>query len=81
VKALAGRLESGHIFGYKGEMKRRELERHLRGAGWRLLRHGGSHDVWTNGKDETPIPRHAEIREGTARGILRYVALCAEQKQ
>ncbi len=61
-------------------MKRRELEQRLRAIGWRFVRHGGSHDVWTDGRNETAVPRHREIREGTARGILRYAAICAEQQ-
>jgi len=60
-------------------VKRRELERRLRDHGWRFLRHGGSHDIWTDGKNEQPIPRHVEIKEGTARGILRYVQRCSEK--
>ena len=52
-------------------MKRRELEKKLTQAGWYLLRHGGSHDIWTNGKDEEPVPRHVEINEYLARKILK----------
>jgi mRNA interferase HicA len=51
-------------------MKRRELERQLRGLGWRFLRHGGKHDVWSNGGREEPVPRHAEINEKLAAAIL-----------
>ncbi len=51
-------------------MKRRELERRLRGLGWRLLRHGGSHDIWTDGEHEEPVPRHSEVRERLALAIL-----------
>jgi predicted RNA binding protein YcfA (HicA-like mRNA interferase family) len=54
-------------------VKRRELERKLENLGWRLLRHGGKHDVWTN-TDETKtvyIPRHKEINEQLAKAILR----------
>ena len=52
-------------------MKRRELEEALRKFGWRFLRQGGKHDVWTNDKRQEPIPRHAEINEKLARAILR----------
>ncbi|MBI5510325.1 MAG: type II toxin-antitoxin system HicA family toxin [Deltaproteobacteria bacterium] len=57
-------------------MKRRELEGRLKSLGWRFLRHGGSHDIWTDGQNETSIPRHNEIKEGTARGILKYALTC-----
>lgn len=54
-------------------MKRRELERRLRGQGWKLLRHGGNHDIWTDGTEEEAVPRHAEINERLARMILLRV--------
>jgi len=52
-------------------MKRRELEKDLRQLGWEFLRHGGRHDVWTDGEREEAIPRHTEINEKLARAILR----------
>jgi mRNA interferase HicA len=56
-------------------MKRIDLERALLDAGWRLLRHGKKHDVWCSedGKLEESVPRHKEINEHTARGILKKV--------
>ncbi|MBI2645967.1 MAG: type II toxin-antitoxin system HicA family toxin [Deltaproteobacteria bacterium] len=38
--------------------------------GWYFLRQG-KHEVWTNGELTEPIPRHKEIDEFTAKGILR----------
>ncbi len=54
-------------------MKRRELERLLRKLGWKLQRHGGKHDVWSNseGSFSEYVPRHAEIHERLARAILK----------
>jgi mRNA interferase HicA len=52
-------------------MKRRDLEKRLRAAGWHLIRHGGRHDVWSNGEREIAVPRHSEINEYTAKAILR----------
>jgi len=52
-------------------VKRRELERRLTKLGWWRLRHGGRHDVWTDGEREEPIPRHREIEEWLARSILK----------
>jgi mRNA interferase HicA len=52
-------------------VKRRELERKLSQAGWHLVRHGGNHDIWTNEREEEPVPRHVEINEILARKILR----------
>jgi mRNA interferase HicA len=52
-------------------VKRRELEKALRQLGWEFIRHGGKHDIWTDGKREEAIPRHAEIHEKLAQAILR----------
>ncbi|MDA2923604.1 type II toxin-antitoxin system HicA family toxin [Acidobacteria bacterium AH-259-O06] len=52
-------------------MKRRELERALQNLGWRFLRHGKRHDVWSDGERFEAIPRHSQINEKLARGILR----------
>jgi predicted RNA binding protein YcfA (HicA-like mRNA interferase family) len=53
-------------------MKRRDLETRLRRLGWRLQRHGGRHDVWTNSSETRQIfvPRHREIDDRLARAIL-----------
>lgn len=56
-------------------MKRRDLEKKLKEAGWYLLRNGADHDIWTNGKDIEPIPRHKEINERLAKAILRKLGM------
>ncbi len=52
-------------------MKRKKLENDLKELGWWLLRHGGKHDIWTDGDRQEPIPRHNDINERLARSILR----------
>ena len=52
-------------------LKRRDLEKALKAMGWEFKRHGGKHDVWTNGEIEEMIPRHTEIAERLAQKILR----------
>ncbi len=52
-------------------MKKRDLTNELKKLGWWLLREGGNHEVWTNGEISQPVPRHTEINEYTAKGILR----------
>jgi len=37
-------------------MKRRDLEKELRKRGWRFIRHGSKHDIWTDGEQEEAIP-------------------------
>lgn len=54
-------------------MKKRDLERQLTELGWFKKREGSSHELWTNGKgDSQPVPRHTEIKEFTAEGILKF---------
>jgi mRNA interferase HicA len=55
-------------------VKRRDLETRLRALGWSFQRHGGSHDIWGRGLRIMAIPRHNEIKENTARAILREAA-------
>jgi len=55
-------------------LKRRELEKELRKAGWRLRRHGAKHDIWTNGDLTEGVPRHGEINDQLARKILKVAA-------
>ena len=59
-------------------MKRKDLEQRIH----RLARSNGLEDVWeeggnhskvTVGKARTTVPRHGEINELTAKGILRYI--------
>jgi predicted RNA binding protein YcfA (HicA-like mRNA interferase family) len=52
-------------------MKLQDLERHLRNNGCEFYREGGAHSIWWNpqNKKMTSVPRHREIKEGTARGI------------
>jgi len=52
-------------------MKKRDLEKTLKAMGWYFLREGGNHEIWTNGIDTEAIPRHSEINENTARGIIK----------
>jgi len=58
---------------YTYEVKRRELEKRLKKAGWSFLRHGGGHDVWAKGEQQEAIPRHNEINEQLAKAILRRI--------
>ena len=51
-------------------MKKKDLERALRTLGWWFKRHGGNHDIWTNGERNQPIPRHKEVNDGLAKKIL-----------
>jgi len=50
--------------------KKRDVEKKLREHGW-WPDGGTKHDHWTNGTQRTTLPRHKEINEHTAKGILR----------
>jgi mRNA interferase HicA len=52
-------------------MKRIKLEKKLKKLGWWFLRHGGNHDVWTDGRFCLSIPRHTEVNEWSARSIIK----------
>jgi mRNA interferase HicA len=51
-------------------VKRRDLERHLRAQGARLLREGGNHSYWGfDAERSTAVPSHREIDFRLARKI------------
>lgn len=56
-------------------MKRRDLERHLRGNGCREV--GGSkHAKWRGPQDQvSALPRHKEIGPGLVRSICRQLGV------
>ncbi len=52
-------------------MKRNELIKLLKNNGWYLKRNGSNHDIYTNGIDVEPIPRHPDINEQLAKAIIK----------
>ena len=62
-------------------MKRKDLEKKLAKYGWKFLRHGSNHDIWTNGFDQEPIPRHNEINEILAKKILNKAKNPPKEKE
>jgi len=53
-------------------MKYRDLAGRLKELGWWQTPNRGPHEKWTNGKDVKAVPRHREINEFTALGIIRF---------
>jgi mRNA interferase HicA len=57
-------------------VKKRELMKRLRAiakaadADLGFVREGGNHEIWTLAGERLVIPRHSDINELTARGIL-----------
>lgn len=57
-------------------MKRRDLERHLKKHGARLLREGGRHSYWgMDAEHSTSLPRHREIAFPLARTICKQLGI------
>jgi mRNA interferase HicA len=53
-------------------VKRRDIVKALEEAGYKLLREGAEHTVYSKpGKPMEQVPRHREVNENTAREILR----------
>jgi len=52
-------------------VKRKDLIKLLENNGWIKAREGGNHDIYTNGKNIEPIPRHKEIAESLAKAIIK----------
>ena len=52
-------------------MKLRLLLKTLRGLGYKLKRHGGNHDIWTNGKIDLIITRHPDVNERLAKNLIK----------
>lgn len=58
-------------------MKRRELLRRLRAIATSadlvldFVREGANHEIWRIGNERIVIPRHRDVNERTADGILR----------
>ena len=58
-------------------MKRRDLDRALKKAGWQIF-HGGSHDLAVHPNKpgvQLTLPRHTEVNEITAKSILKAAGL------
>lgn len=62
-------------------MKRSELLRRIGGAAksrkltWALRRQGAQHEIWELDGLTIPIPRHRELNERLARGIMADLAV------
>ena len=52
-------------------MKQRDLIKLLEKNGFQFERHGGEHEVYRRGNETEMIPRHKEINERLAKGIIK----------
>ncbi|SPD74712.1 YcfA family protein [uncultured Desulfobacterium sp.] len=56
-------------------VKRRDLVRHLEGNGFRLLREGANHSIYTNNIKVIPVKRHKQIDRITANEICKQAGI------
>jgi mRNA interferase HicA len=56
-------------------VKRRDLIRHLEANGFRLLREGGSHSIYTNDVKVVPVKRHKQFDRITANEICKQAGV------
>ncbi len=56
-------------------IKRRDLIRYLEENGFRLLREGGNHSIYTNNKKTVPVKRHRTLDRITANEICKQAGL------
>ena len=56
-------------------MKHRDFIKILEKNGWYLLREGGNHDIYTDGTNVEPVPRHRELKEPLVKRIIKKYGL------
>ncbi len=61
-------------------VKRRDLIRHLEANGFRLLREGASHSIYTNDVKVVPVKRHKQFDRITANEICKQAGLAPKFK-
>ncbi|MFL2134727.1 type II toxin-antitoxin system HicA family toxin [Desemzia sp. FAM 23990] len=52
-------------------MKTRDLIKLFEKNGWRFVKYGGNHDIYTNGKEKEQIVRHKETNERLAKALIK----------
>jgi predicted RNA binding protein YcfA (HicA-like mRNA interferase family) len=56
-------------------VNRRDLIRYLEENGFRLLREGGNHSIYTNGIKVIPVKRHKRLDRITANELCKQAGL------
>jgi predicted RNA binding protein YcfA (HicA-like mRNA interferase family) len=56
-------------------VKRRELIRYLEENGYRLLREGGNHSIYSNGTIVIPVKRHKNLDRITANELCKQAGI------
>jgi predicted RNA binding protein YcfA (HicA-like mRNA interferase family) len=61
-------------------VKRRDLIRHLEANGFRLLREGGNHSIYSNDVKVVPVKRHKQFDRVTANEICKQAGILPKFK-
>ena len=61
-------------------VKRRDLIRHPEANGFRLLREGSSHSIYTNDLKVVPVKRHRQFDRVTANEICKQAGVAPKFK-
>jgi predicted RNA binding protein YcfA (HicA-like mRNA interferase family) len=56
-------------------VNRREVARYLEESGFRLVREGGNHSIYSNGVKTVPLKRHHQLDRITANQICKQAGL------
>lgn len=56
-------------------VKRRDLVKYFENNGYRLLREGAKHTIYTNGKKVIPVKRHRQLDRITANELCKQAGL------
>lgn len=56
-------------------VKRRDLVRYLEQNGFHLIREGGNHSIYTNGRKVIPLKRHKQFDRITANELCKQAGL------
>jgi mRNA interferase HicA len=56
-------------------VKRRDLVEYLEDNGFRLLREGANHSIYTNGTKTIPVKRHRQLDRITANELCKQAGL------
>lgn len=51
--------------------KRRIVEERFKQNGWFFIRHGGNHDIWSNGVIKTSLPRHPKFSDALFEALIK----------
>lgn len=52
-------------------VKRRLVEKRFIDNGWFFVRHGGNHDIWSNGIKKTQLPRHPKFSDMLYKALIQ----------